>query len=91
MTSWAFKSLQYVGNILTGSKLNDSGSNEMIPNSVTHGTMRSSFVIGTDNAADFTIVHKDLVEIVEVESHDNLSKFTGIFNILHLMTRPMTR
>ena len=76
MTSWAFKSLQYVGNILTGSKLNDSGSNEMIPNSVTHGTMSSSFVIGTDNAADFTIVHKDLVEIVEVDSHDNLSHDT---------------
>ena len=82
MTSWAFKSLQYVGNILTGSKqFNDSGSNEMIPNSATHDTMSSSFVIGTDNAADFTIVHKDLVEIVEVDSHDNISKFTGKYPI----------
>jgi hypothetical protein len=30
-----------------------------------------------DNAADFTIIHKDLVEIVEVDSHDKISKFTG--------------
>ena len=48
---------------------------------MSHDTMSSSFVIGTDNAADFTIVHKDLVEIVEVDSHDNLSKFNGKYPI----------
>jgi hypothetical protein len=40
--------------------------------------MSSSFAVeNDDNAADFTIIHKDLIEIVEVDSHDNLSKFTG--------------